>query len=206
MRKPLPRLSLALAAALAAAGCATDQGAVPRSGVSVTRFHLGGPIARGSIRVEPARSDEAGSLAFAQLSIPVARELARLGWNVASAPGPTEQVAILSIERAMREGPARRSSVSIGFGGFSGGRHGGVGIGAGGSIPVGGARRAGIVTTRLSVRIQRRSDATVAWEGRAEMDAASGRPLADAPAAVDRLATALFQDFPGESGRTITVR
>jgi hypothetical protein len=206
MRRSLFGLSIALAAALLAAGCATDQGAVSHPGVSVTRFHLGAPIARGTIRVEPARSDDADSLAFAQLSAPVARELARLGWTVADGPGPTEQVATVSIERTTREGPARRSSVSIGIGGFSGGRHSGVGVGAGGSIPVGGARQSGGVTARLSVRIQRRSDATVAWEGRAELDAALGAPLAAAPAAVDRLAAALFQGFPGESGRTITVR
>lgn len=206
MPMPMPRLSLAFAAALLAAGCATDQGAVSRSGVSVTRFHLGGPIARGTIRVEPGHSEDADSLEFTQLSGPIARELTRLGWTVASAPGPTEQVATARIMRTMREGPDRRSSISIGLGGGGGGRHGGVGIGAGGTIPIGRARHGGIVTTRLAIRIQRRSDATIAWEGRAEIEAALGSPLADERAAVDRLASALFQDFPGESGRTITVR
>ena len=58
-----------------------------------------------------------------------------------------------------------------------------------------------------SVRIQRRSDATVAWEGRAEMRGARRqRRRRAAAAAADRLAAALFRDFPGESGRTIRVR
>jgi len=64
----------------------------------------------------------------------------------------------------------------------------------------------GSVVTELGVRIQRRSDATVAWEGRAQMEARAGTPLADRAAAVDRLAEAMFRDFPGESGRTIRVR
>ena len=66
--------------------------------------------------------------------------------------------------------------------------------------------RGGSMVTELSVRIQRRSDATVAWEGRAELEARRNAALADRRAAVDRLAAALFQDFPGESGRTIRVR
>ncbi len=64
----------------------------------------------------------------------------------------------------------------------------------------------GDVVTELGVRIQRRSDATVAWEGRAQLEARAGTALADGAAAADRLAEALFRDFPGESGRTIRVR
>ena len=66
--------------------------------------------------------------------------------------------------------------------------------------------RQGDVVTELGVRIQRRSDATVAWEGRAQLEARAGSALADDAAAADRLAEALFRDFPGESGRTIRVR
>ena len=63
-----------------------------------------------------------------------------------------------------------------------------------------------IVTTQLEVRIQRRSDATVAWEGRADLESRADSPLASPAAAVDRLAEALFRDFPGESGQTMRVR
>jgi hypothetical protein len=64
----------------------------------------------------------------------------------------------------------------------------------------------GDVVTELGVRIQRRSDATVAWEGRAQLEARASSTLAGGAAAADRLAEALFRDFPGESGRTIRVR
>jgi hypothetical protein len=52
----------------------------------------------------------------------------------------------------------------------------------------------------LSVRIKRRSDGTLFWEGRA-MD-----PTGTGSANAATLASALFRDFPGESGRTIRVR
>jgi hypothetical protein len=67
-------------------------------------------------------------------------------------------------------------------------------------------RPAGDVMTELSVSIRRRSDATVAWEGRAQAEAPSDSVMAARGAAVDALAEALFRDFPGESGRTIRVR
>lgn len=208
MRMSLLRSGLALAATAALlSGCATDQGAGVRAGVSVTRFHLGDPIARGSISVEPGNSADAGSLEFAQLSGPVARELTRLGWTIAAPGARSEQVATMRVVQTRREGGSgRRSGISIGIGGATGGYRSGVDVGVGGTIPIGRARDNGILVTSLAIRIQRRSDATVAWEGRAEIEATSGSPLADQRAAVDRLATALFQDFPGESGRTITVR
>jgi hypothetical protein len=63
----------------------------------------------------------------------------------------------------------------------------------------------GTGTTGLRVRIQRRSDGHVAWEGLAEGRAAGGS-YAERAALFERLAQALFRDFPGESGRTIRVR
>ena len=56
------------------------------------------------------------------------------------------------------------------------------------------------------MRIKRRSDGTVFWEGRATMEARVGTADSDRVVAVNRLAQALFQDFPGESGRTIRAR
>jgi hypothetical protein len=56
------------------------------------------------------------------------------------------------------------------------------------------------VGTPLSVRIKRRSDGTLFWEGRAMDPSGTGSTNAAT------LASALFRDFPGESGRTIRVR
>jgi hypothetical protein len=203
MKKSLVRLTMVLAATALAAGCATDQGMGVQQGASVTRFHLGQPTARGEISVESADPRETNSLELAQIAAPVERELTRLGWSVVRGNARSEQVALIRLDQVGREG-GRGSGLSIGVGGGSFGRSSGVGVGVGGTVPLGGAGT--IVATELSVRIQRRSDATVAWEGRAQLEARAGSPLADPRAAADRLAWALFQDFPGESGRTIRIR
>lgn len=185
------------------AGCATGPVATPPS---VTRFHLGQPIVRGVIAVEPSDPALANSLEFDAVADAVGRELTRLGWTVQPRGRGTEQVAIVTVEQESRSA-RRRSGVSIGVGGGTGswGRGGGVGVGGGVTVPVG--RTADqLVATRLSVRIQRRSDATVAWEGRAEFEAGAGTPDASPAGAANLLAAALFRDFPGESGRTIRVR
>lgn len=204
MKNAMMRWGSVLIAAALAAGCATEFGGGAQSGASVTRFHLGQPIARGEIAVEPADRSEAGTLEFAQLAAPIERELTRLGWTVVQGNARSEQVAVVRVDQGSREARSR-SGLSIGVGGGTGGyRGGGVGVGVGGTIPLG---RAGpIIVTDLGIRIQRRSDATVAWEGRAQMEARIGAPGSDAREATDRLARALFQDFPGESGRTIRVR
>ena len=202
MHKLLSSLA-ALAAMTLVAGCATTDAP---SETSVTRFHLGQPIARGQIAIEATDPHDVGSLEFSQIATSVGRELTRLGWTIVPG-GTSEQVATVALTQQSREA-ARRSGLSVGIGGGTGsyGRHGGVGIGGGVTVPVGGRGSDLIVGSRLNVRIQRRSDATVAWEGRAELEARAGTPLSGRAGAADRLAAALFRDFPGESGRTIRVR
>ena len=60
-----------------------------------------------------------------------------------------------------------------------------------------------ILATELNVTIKRRSDQSPVWEGHARTFA--NRPDADA-AVADKLTRALFAGFPGESGRTVTVK
>lgn len=195
-------LSLGALTCLALSGCMADAGPTQPS---VTRFHLGQPIARAVIAVEPSDPADANSLEFDAVADAVGRELTRLGWTVQKRNAGSEQVAIVTVAQNERIAP-RRSGLSIGIGGGTGGygRHGGVGIGGGVEVPVG-RRTDRLVATQLSVRIQRRSDATVAWEGRAEYEARAGTPDATRASAAGRLAAALFRDFPGESGRTIRV-
>ena len=200
--------AFALTGALILAGCATEMGGGGAlEPTSVTRFHLGQQIARGPITIEPADPADANTLEFNQIAAPVERELARLGWTVEPRSGRSEQVAVVRVEQGARLGARRGGfSVGVGVGGGSYGRGGGVGVGVGGTIPIGSGGAREIVGTQLSVRIQRRSDATVAWEGRAQLEARANSPLAGKAAAVNQLAAALFRDFPGESGRTIRVR
>lgn len=193
----------ALAGMALLSGCMTDAGPTPPS---VTRFHLGMPIARSVIAIEPSDPADASSLEFDAVADAVARELTRLGWTVEKRNARSEQVAVVGVTQESRIAP-RRSGFSIGIGGgtASYGRRSGVGVGGGVSVPVGRTTNE-LVATQLAVRIQRRSDATVAWEGRADYEARAGTPDATRAAAASRLAAALFRDFPGESGRTIRVR
>ena len=188
--------------ALALAGCTTTPS------TQVTRFHLPQPIARGQIAVEPLLPGDRGSLEFQSYASIVGAELARVGFTEAPGLAASEQVAVVSVERASREGASRGSGLSIGLGlgGGSFGRGGGVGGGGGVSFPVGRARANLIDATRLVVQIKRRSDSTVVWEGRAETSARSGTPAAEPANAVRKLAAAMFADFPGESGRTVNVK
>lgn len=198
--KKVANLLIALAAGASLSGCTMPMGGGPPSGASVTRFHLGQQIARSEIRVEAGDPSELG-LELAALAAPVERELTRLGWTVVGGNPRTEQVAIIRLRQGRR---ADSSGASLGVGAGSGGYRSGVAGGVGATIPIGGSGP--IVVTELSVRIQRRSDATVAWEGRAMTEAREASPLASPQAAADYLAAALFRDFPGESGRTIRVR
>lgn len=196
--------ALALVAALAA--CATNPA---DRGVEVTRFHLGQqPIARAQITVEPAVPADANSLEFRTYAAPVERQLARLGWTVVNTIGQSEQVATVHVERGARENLGRRgSAVNVGVGGHTGGWGSGLGVGLGvglGSL-LGGGGCDDVVGTLMEVRIKRRSEGTVFWEGRALTEACVGSPEAQPAVAAEKLAEALFRDFPGESGRTIRV-
>jgi hypothetical protein len=193
--------ALVLAATLAA--CTTPFASGP-SPVDVTRFHLNQPVARSTIAVEPVDAADRNSLEYNVNHAAVARQLARLGWHVVATPAMAEQIALIDVEQGSRAALAQRSPISVGIGGSTGGW--GSGVGAGVNFGLGGGRSRELVSTLLEVSIRRRSDSTVFWEGRAETEARVGSRDADRSLVVEKLAEALFRDFPGESGRTIRVR
>jgi hypothetical protein len=193
-----------LGTALALAGCATQ---MPPT--QVTRFHLGQPIAPGVVAVEPRVPGAAQSLEFQAYADAVTAQLSRNGFRPAAGLAASELVAALDITNDLREGPPSSSGLSVGLGGggFSGGRRGGgVGLGGGVSFPVGKRRSSDLLVTEMSVQLKRRSDGTVIWEGRARTAARTGTPAASTNAVATKLAAALFQGFPGESGKTIDVK
>jgi hypothetical protein len=184
----------AAAASLALAGCSTSGGggSAAAGGVEVGRFHLGQQtIARSQIAVEPFDRADANRPEFPAYAAAVARELTRLGWTVVPATTRSEQVALIDVEQGSREAIAALSAARIGRGVAP--------------LPAEGSGAA-VTATLLEVGLRRRSDATVFWEGRAVTEARSGTAGAASTAAVERLAAALFRDFPGESGRIIRVR
>lgn len=166
--------------------------------VEVTRFHLGQQPAAGAVVIEAAGGQSAANLEFGTYAAAVSRELIRLGYPV---EGKSTYRIVLGFERGERQ-VAKRSPVTIGIGGGSFG--GNVGIGVGTSFGVGKSTSA-IISTSMSVQMKRISDGAVVWEGRAQTEAPANAPAAQPGLAADKLSRALFQDFPGESGRTITV-
>ncbi len=185
--------------ALALAGCAAQM-----PDTRVTRFHLGQPIAPGSIVVEPRDPTLAKDLEFQAYARSVQAELDRLGFKVSADLAKSELVAVTEVRRNWQPVGAPRAPLTIGLGGGSFG--GGVGLGGSVNFPVGKPKQRMDVVTEINVQLKRRSEGTVIWEGRAQTAARDGTPAAAPEAAVHTLAAALFRDFPGQSGQTITVK
>jgi hypothetical protein len=182
---------LLLAAALAACAGGGGKERPVAGGVDVARFHLGEPVARAQIAIEPFDKADGNRPEFPAYSAAVARQLTRLGWTVVPTTTGSEQIALIDLEQGSREAVAALSAARIGRGLSS-------------AAPAGGS--ANVTASLLEVAIRRRSDGTVFWEGRAVDEAPSGSAGAARTTVVERLAGALFRDFPGESGRTIRVR
>jgi hypothetical protein len=81
----------------------------------------------------------------------------------------------------------------------------GSGLGVGIGINLSGKPKP-VVATRLRVQLRNAADKRAIWEGRAETQAKEGSPAAQPGLAAGKLADALFQGFPGQSGATITVK
>lgn len=208
---PRPFRLAALAPALALAACATTGGPV-----QVTRFHLAQPIAPASFVVEdgprmgpggPGSAMAPDSIELSTYHDIVAGELTRLGFTRAPDPGAAALVVTVSVDRGARPDPRPHgAAISFGIGGASFGRHSGFGGDIGTTVPVGGSAPHFLIGTRLRVQIRQRTAGTPLWEGRAMTEAPGQSPESSPQAAVEKLAHAMFTGFPGESGRTITVR
>lgn len=196
MMKKTRLLPLLVAASLSAC-------VVPTGPVEVTRFNRAGEgvvYGSGTYSVEVAGDSAAGTgLAASPYLAAVAREMQRVGY--VEKMGASDFAVELRVSTERFE-PERRSPVSVGVGGSTGSYGSGVGLGVG--INLGGGPKAQVQTT-LDVRIVRRSDNLVIFEGKAVQVAKLGSPAAQPGIAAAKLAQALFQGFPGRSGETIRV-
>lgn len=189
--------SILLAGTLFLAACA-----VPTGPVEVTVFNRaaeGQAYGSGSFHVVPDNDAVGEELALSPYLAAVAREMGRIGYNEKS--GSSDVVAEVRVTTSEIVG-AKRSPVSVGVGGGTGSYGSGVGVGVG--LNLGGGPKARIETL-LAVRILRAGDNLVIWEGRASQSAGKGSPAAQPGIAASKLAEALFKDFPGKSGSTISV-
>lgn len=191
-----PLAALAIASGLLAACTA-------RSEADVTRFHLGQPIARGTVYVAPLDPAAASTLEFRTHAEGVAGALRGAGFVPVERGTAADYIAVISAQQTTREAASGGTGVSIGIGGGSYG--GSVGIGGGITIPVGKRRPNEIAVNLLSIQLKRHADNSVIWEARAVAEAKAGSDAASLAVAVPRLAQALMQGFPGPSGRTVRV-
>ncbi|HEY0627347.1 MAG TPA: DUF4136 domain-containing protein [Allosphingosinicella sp.] len=182
MKASLLRGSVLLLAASVAA-CSTIGGGSRQGAVEATRFHLGQPVARSTIAVDAADAADRNNVEFPFYRYSVESQLRRLGWTVVPNAQQSEQIALIDVEQGSRLALSQgRSTIASPRSAAAGSE----------------------VATQLEVSIRRRSDQSVFWEGRAQTAARAGTDAATPRAAVERLAQALFSDFPGESGRTIS--
>jgi Domain of unknown function (DUF4136) len=188
-----------LLASLALSGCV-----VPTGPVEVTRFNRaaeGVPYGTGSFAVRFVGNGDLGSdLMTTPYTVAVSREMQRIGYTEKT--GSSDVVAEIDVS-AQENLPPRQNPVSVGVGGSTGSYGSGVGLGIG--INLGGGPKA-TRTTTLSVKIRRAGDNLVIWEGSAQQNASAKSPAAQPGIAASKLATALFQGFPGKSGETVQVK
>lgn len=188
---------ITVSALLALSGCV-----VPTGPVEVTRFNRaaeGVTYGNASYSVALAGDSSAGQgLSASPYLAAVAREMQRVGYS--EKPVSSDVTAEVRVSTA--DIRPQRNPVSVGVGGSAGSYGSGVGLGVG--IDLSGRSKWQVETT-LAVRIIRRSDNLVIWEGKAIQAAKAGSPAAQPGIAASKLASALFQDFPGVSGETIRV-
>lgn len=163
----------------------TGDGAPRMSGISVTRFHLGGEIAKGEVAVEPRfEVQAAGGVYEPGFGAIVANELRPLGFVPSGAAAASEYIATVDVATATVSALAARTP--------------------GAAVAAGPPVNPNAVATQLAVQLKRRSDGSIVWQGRAQ--AAARASAVASRATVQKLARALFRDFPGETGRTINIR
>lgn len=200
------RLALALVAspvlAMAVSGCATP----PTGPVQVTRFVSQPAIERlgsGTIFVETAPNDTNEDAALLPYKAAIARELVALGYRETSREEAGQVAQVRLVRSVIAASVSSRGPVSVGVGGSTGNYGSGVGLGIG--INLGGKKPKEQVSTRLEVRINDAATGQSLWEGRALFDVASSALLADSAQNAAVMADALFKEFPGNDGETVSV-
>ncbi len=167
--------------------------------IEVTRFHLNPPTPPENINIAPGATINPDSLEFQSYLQSVEAALSALGFTVV-AGSDADLVANIDIRSGMQTKPRTDSPVRVGVGAGSFG--GNVGMSGGVSFPLGGSGGGEIYVAELKVEMVRRSAEAVVWEGTAKRES---RSAPASPAAnVQALADALFANFPGQSGTTVS--
>lgn len=186
----------AVLAALPLSACVAPVGPV-----EVTRFSApDAALTRGAIQVVPAPGVDGAGIEFRTYASAVARQLVRLGYTEQAGGA---EVATVRVERQTWRPERDRGPVSVGVGGATGSYGSGLGVGIGLDLSGPPPQQ---VETRLFVQIRERASGKALWEGRAAFAVRADSPLADTALGAEKVAEALFRDFPGRSGETILVK
>jgi hypothetical protein len=196
------RIAFPLAAALLITGCATAPASFP---TEVTRYRAD-DVTRGTIVLAPDQGVSDGPQ-FQAYARAVGDALSTEGYTVVPSGSGATFVARIGFAEDTRtvRGPAP-ITLGLGVGGGSYGRGGGVDVDVGGGIPIGKGKLREDTEATLSVRINRRDGDLGVWEGRAQTRSIHNVGAAPSVPIQVKLVRALFTGFPGESGRTITVK
>lgn len=133
----------------------------------------------------------------------VVDRLATVGYDTASRADSGGQAVELRITRdVVRPEEEKRSPVSgeMTVGASNHGSFGGLALNVDLTKP-----KKALVSTRLTARIRDRATDAVLWEGRADIVTRDGDERWDDNAIAERLAGALFDGFPGEGSRALSL-
>ncbi len=190
-------LALAVLAAGLLAGCAGSN----QIRSEVTRFSQL-PALGGWVAIVAADERKTGGIEFNQYAQMTASHLATAGFAPASGAEP-DYIAQLDYWQQPVAGDDgdRGPRVSFGFGGASFGGHSAVGVGVGTSFDLNDRNRDQTALRTVTLVIERRADSSRVFEGRAQ----SMGPAGNFSGAVPYMIDAIFNNFPGESGKTVTI-
>jgi hypothetical protein len=177
-------------------GCATQS----TQNIEVTRFHLNKPITPQDINIEPAAGIDSTSLEYVSYLNAITKQMNKFGLTAIDGDS-AELFATVKIGSEVRQKAPQRSKFSIGVGGGSFGSR--TGISGGVNVPVGGSSGSEELVRSLEVRLIRRQENAVSWEGSATK---SSDAITDEGSDIaQELSEALFQEFPGDSGKTVII-
>lgn len=197
MRRGFAALPLILLAG-ALSACAP-----PLKPTEITRFSLPDRVdelGQGSIAITAADPEQAGSSAYRAFAARLAQALTAQGYSVVDDPKAADQGARISYRVIDTENIADRARISRGGPPTIGGQSLGLGV----TFPLDG-RSANRIIYQLQLRIIDHKSDQALWEARGQSEAQPGSEAAQPAVFADKLVGALFSDFPGRSGETISV-
>ncbi|MEM6858010.1 MAG: hypothetical protein AAF559_09070 [Pseudomonadota bacterium] len=197
---------LAASAAFSLSACA---GGAYTGPVEVTRFVAEQTTGLGQGRIALRFSEELkNEAALDAFRGAISDELSLLGYTVIGNEETADQIASVSTSRnALSQAGNRQGPVNVGVGGSTGSFGSGLGVGVG--INLGGTgRQSPRVVSQLSVAISENTadpNRQNLWEARASFPTGVDSPYAPVDVNARALARAVFEDFPGGNGQTVSI-